>query len=58
MGWPPLTGNAYLMNAIGPSATVANQLAIASISITGDPNTSLNGIMVNLFSGLALQAGT
>ena len=58
MGWPPLTGNAYLMNAIGPSATVANQLAIASISITGDPNASLNGIMVNLFSGLSLQAGT
>jgi hypothetical protein len=45
-------GIAYLMNSIGPSTTVANQIASAPFTST-DVFTD-----TNLFSGLSLPAGT
>ena len=49
----PFDGTAYLMTQIGPGTTVAQQVAIATYSVT-----SVSPVLTNLFSGLTLGPGS
>jgi hypothetical protein len=49
------TGTAYLVTALGPSATPANLLATDSITVSGNPGVNT---MTSLFTGLSLGPGT
>jgi hypothetical protein len=50
-----VTGQAYLMTAIGPGVTVASQVATAPFFV---PGTLVTPTSVNLFSGLSLGPST
>jgi hypothetical protein len=50
-----VTGQAYLMTAIGPGTTVASQVATAPFFV---PGTLVTPTSVNLFSGLSLGPAT
>jgi len=49
------TGIAYLVTALGPSATLANLVATDPIMVTGNPGVNT---MTSLFTGLSLGPGT
>ncbi|MBK9168532.1 MAG: PEP-CTERM sorting domain-containing protein [Bryobacterales bacterium] len=52
------TGEAFLMNQIGPGTTVANQIASTPFTFATVPTLIGNEVFVQLFSGLTLDAGT
>jgi hypothetical protein len=49
------TGIAYLVTALGPSATLANLVATDPITVSGNPGVNT---MTSLFTGLSLGPGT